>query len=375
MCVSHDSPNVIMTKTAETAFTPTGFVYKSTILPEATKKDHKKLGLSNDDVITLFREMFLQRRFEERAAQMYQKGKFGGFLHLYIGQEAISSATNYVLQPDDDIITAYRDHGLGLVRGISAKAGMAELFGKGAGCSQGKGGSMHFFNAEQHFWGGHGIVGAHIPVGAGLAFANKYLNNGRISISFFGDGAVDQGAMHEALNLAQLWKLPAIFVVENNGYSMGTAVARHTATEIYKRALAYDMKHAVVNGMDLFSMIDALQEISKDVRENSIPYFIEIRTYRYKGHSMSDPGNYRTKEELDEFRQIDPIERLKTYMLDKKIIKQDEIDAIMDEVNAEVLEAVEFADSSDFPDPDTLYDHIFTGEQHIHDHKKTTFLD
>ena len=223
-----------------------------------------------------------------------------------------------LLKPEDDIITAYRDHGFGLVRGISARAGMAELFGKGTGCSKGKGGSMHFFNAEQHFWGGHGIVGAHIPVGAGLAFANKYLKNDRISISFFGDGAVDQGALHEAFNLAQLWKLPAIFVVENNGYSMGTAVQRHTATEIYKRALAYDMKYDVVNGMDLLSMIDKLQEVSRDVRENSIPYFLEIRTYRYKGHSMSDPGNYRTKEELDEFKQIDPIERLKTYMVDKK---------------------------------------------------------
>jgi pyruvate dehydrogenase E1 component alpha subunit len=359
-----------MTKKSEQAFTPTGFVYKSTILPEATKKDHKKLGLTNDDVIALFREMFLQRRFEERAAQMYQKGKFGGFLHLYIGQEAISSGTNFVLQPDDDIITAYRDHGFGLVRGISAKAGMAELFGKATGCSSGKGGSMHFFNAEQHFWGGHGIVGAHIPVGAGMAFANKYLGNGRVSICFFGDGAVDQGALHEAFNLAQLWKLPVIFVVENNGYSMGTAVQRHTATEIYKRAHAYDMANGIVNGMDLFSIIDKMQEISTYVRENSLPYFLEIRTYRYKGHSMSDPGNYRTKEELDEFRQIDPIERLKTYMLDKKLITQKAMDSIMDEVNQEVMDSIDFAEESPFPEPSELYQHVFSGEGNIlHDTK------
>lgn len=359
-----------MTKKAEKAFTPTGFVYKSTTLPEATKKDHKKLGLNKVDLMHLFREMYLQRRFEERAAQMYQKGKFGGFLHLYIGQEAISSATNHVLQDDDDIITAYRDHGFGLVRGISSNAGMAELFGKATGCSKGKGGSMHFFNAERHFWGGHGIVGAHIPVGAGLAFANKYLDNGRISICFFGDGAVDQGALHEAFNLAQLWKLPVIFVVENNGYSMGTAVERHTATEIYKRALAYDMKHAIVNGMDLFSMIDTLQKVSKDVRENSVPYFLEVRTYRYRGHSMSDPGNYRTKEELEEFRNMDPIERLKSYIIDKKVAKKDEIDKIVEEVEAEVLEAVDFAEESPFPDASELYDHVFSGDDFVyHDHK------
>lgn len=359
-----------MTKKADKSFTPTGFVYKSTDLPEATKKDHKKLGLSKDDLLHLFREMYLVRRFEERAAQMYQKGKFGGFLHLYIGQEALSSGVNHVLHPDDDIITAYRDHGWGLVRGISAKAGMAEMFGKATGCSKGKGGSMHFFNAERHFWGGHGIVGAHIPVAAGLAFANKYTDNNRISTCFFGDGAVDQGALHEAFNLAQLWKLPVLFVVENNGYSMGTSVQRHTATEIYKRALGYDMKHAVVNGMDLFSVIDKMQEVVKDIRENSVPWFLEIRTYRYRGHSMSDPGNYRTKEELEEFKNNDPIERLKTYILDKKITKQSDLDNIMDEVESEVLEAIEFAESSPFPDPTELYDHVFSGDDFIyHDHK------
>lgn len=359
-----------MSKSAATSFTPTGFVYKSTDLPAVTKKDHKKLGLSTEDVMHLFREMYLQRRFEERAAQMYQKGKFGGFLHLYIGQEAVSSGVNQVLQPDDDIITAYRDHGWGLVRGISAKAAMAELFGKVTGCSRGKGGSMHYFNAEGHFWGGHGIVGAHIPVAAGLAFANKYQGNGRIATGFFGDGAVDQGALHEAFNLAQLWKLPVLFVVENNGYSMGTAANRHTATDIYKRALGYDMKHAVVNGMDLFSVIDKLQEVVADIRENSNPWFLEIRTYRYRGHSMSDPGNYRTKEELEEFRNTDPIERLKSYILDKKLAKQADIDSLMDEVEKEVLEAVDFADESSFPDPSELYEHIFSGDELvIHDHK------
>jgi len=344
---------------SNTVFTPSGTFYKTTDLPEATKKDHKKLGLSEEQVLFLFREMYLVRRFEERAAQQYQKGKFGGFLHLYIGQEALSSGVAHVLEPEDDIITAYRDHGWGLVRGIDAKTGMAELFGKATGSSRGKGGSMHFFKADHHMWGGHGIVGAHIPVAAGLAFANKYNNNGKISTCFFGDGAVDQGALHEAFNLAQLWKLPVIFVVENNGYSMGTAVARHTATDIWKRALAYDMKHRIVNGMDLFSVIDAFQEIAKDVRDNSIPYFVELRTYRYRGHSMSDPGNYRTREEMDDFRDTDPIERLKTYILKKKIATEESVQAIMDDVEKEVLEAVDFADASPYPDPSELYDHVF----------------
>lgn len=344
---------------SNTAFTPSGIFYKTTDLPEATKKDHKKLGLSEEQVLFMFREMYLVRRFEERAAQQYQKGKFGGFLHLYIGQEASSSGVAHVIEPEDDIITAYRDHGWGLVRGIDAKTGMAELFGKATGSSRGKGGSMHFFKADHHMWGGHGIVGAHIPVAAGLAFANKYNNNGKISTCFFGDGAVDQGALHEAFNLAQLWKLPVIFVVENNGYSMGTAVARHTATDIWKRALAYDMKHRIVNGMDLFSVIDAFQEIAKDVRDNSIPYFVELRTYRYRGHSMSDPGNYRTKEEMDDFRDTDPIERLKTYILKKKIATEESVQAIMDDVEKEVLEAVDFADASPYPDPSELYDHVF----------------
>ncbi len=344
---------------SNTVFTPTGVIYKSTDLPKATTQDHKKLGLSEEQVIHLFKEMYLQRRFEERAAQQYQKGKFGGFLHLYIGQEAVSSGVNMALQPNDDIISAYRSHGWGLVRGVSPRAAMAELFGKATGCSKGKGGSMHFFNAEGHFWGGHGIVGAHIPVGAGMAFANKYLNNGRIAAAFFGDGAVDQGALHEAFNLAQLWSLPTLFVVENNGYSMGTAVNRHTATDIYKRALAYDMDHAIVNGMDVFSVYEKVTEIARKIRETNKPCFLEVRTYRYRGHSMSDPGNYRTKEEMDEFRETDPIERLKSYMLKKKVATEAQIATWSEEIEAQVLDAVEFAEQSPFPDPAALYQDVY----------------
>lgn len=353
-------------KSAEINFAPKGIgdeksgaVQKGVDLPPATKKSHKDLGLSAKKLKDMYEQMYLQRRFEERAMQQYQKGKFGGFLHLYIGQEAVSTGTVFALNENDDIITAYRDHGWGLCRGITANEGMAELFGKGTGSSRGKGGSMHFAKVDHHFWGGYGIVGGHIPIGAGLAFTNKYEQNGRISTCFFGDGAVDQGALHETFNIAQLWKLPAIFVVENNGYSMGTAARRHTVAEIVDRAKGYGMKSAVINGMDVFSVYEKMKEIAEDVRKNSEPWFVEIRTYRYRGHSMSDPQKYRTKEELDEYQKIDPIERLKTYLLDNDIVKESALKKIDDKVEQEVLDAVEFADNSDFPKEEELYEDMF----------------
>lgn len=351
-----------MAKKADEGFTPTGKVYKSTTLPKPTTKNHKDLGIKDEQLPEIFRNMFLQRRFEERAAQMYQKGKFGGFLHLYIGQEAVSASTVHVLNDDDDIISAYRVHGLALARGTSPGACMAELFGKVTGCSKGKGGSMHFFDVEKHFWGGHAIVGAHIPLGAGLAMANKYQGNGRIAICFFGDGAVDQGSLNETFNMAQLWKLPVIFVVENNGYSMGTAVERHSAGQLHKRGEAYGMKNGVANGMDFFSMVETLSEIVKEVRETNEPYFLEVKTYRYRGHSMSDPGNYRTKDELEEFRSFDPIERLKTYMLENKLVSEEEVKSIEDEINKEVLDAIDFAEESEFPPASDLYEHVYVQE-------------
>lgn len=336
-------------------FTPTGVYYKTTELPKVTKKKHKDLGISDEEMISMFRLMYLQRRFEERAAQMYQKGKFGGFCHLYIGQEAVSTASSHVLQDDDDIISGYRIHGPALARGITPRECMAELFGKVTGCARGKGGSMHFFDTSKHFWGGHGIVGGQIPIGAGLAFANKYNNNGRIAVSYFGDGAVDQGALNESFNMAQLWKLPVLFVVENNGYSMGTAVGRHSAGELYKRAEAYGMKNAVVNGLDLLTMIEKLQEVVKDIRENSNPWFLEVRTYRYRGHSMSDPQKYRGKDEMDEFKTLDPVERVKEYILKYKLADEDQLKSIEDEVNEEVMDSIKFAEESPFPEMDDLY--------------------
>lgn len=336
-----------------------GAVQKGVDLPPATKKKHKALGLTNKDLLAMYEQMYMQRRFEERAMQQYQRGKYGGFLHVYNGQEAISTGTTFAINDDDDIITGYRDHGWGICRGITAAEGMAELFGKATGCSRGKGGSMHFAKVENHFWGGYGIVGGHIPLGAGFAFANKYNQNNRLSFSFFGDGAVDQGVLHETLNMAQLWKLPAVFVVENNGYSMGTAARRHTVNEIVDRAKAYGMKSAVINGMDVFSVYEKMKEIADDVRKNSEPWFVEIRTYRYRGHSMSDPQYYRTKEELEEYHGYDPIERLKTYILDNKIAKEDALTVINEKVEQELLEAIEFADNSDFPKEEELYEDMF----------------
>ena len=340
-----------------------GVVQKGVDLPPATKKKHKELGLSKADLLAMYEQMYLQRRFEERAMQQYQKGKFGGFLHLYIGQEAISTGTVFAFHDKDDIITGYRDHGWGLCRGISANEGMAELFGKATGCSKGKGGSMHFANAKEHFWGGYGIVGGHIPIGAGFAFANKYKDTGNISATFFGDGAVDQGALHESMNMAQLWKLPVLFVIENNGYSMGTAAKRHTVAEIVDRAKGYGMKSAVINGMDVFSVYEKMKEIADDVRANSEPYFVEIRTYRYRGHSMSDPQKYRTKEELEQYQKIDPILRLKDYLLSNKLAEEAALKEIEHKIEQVVLDSVTFADESPFPEIHEMYDDMFVEDE------------
>ncbi|MDR8390864.1 pyruvate dehydrogenase (acetyl-transferring) E1 component subunit alpha [Aliifodinibius sp. S!AR15-10] len=358
-------------KNKEITFTPSGTgirtngqIVRSTELPSPTRKKHKSLGLSEQDVVDMFEQMYLQRRFEERAMQMYQKGKFGGFLHLYMGQEAVSTGTVYALNDDDDIITAYRDHGWGLCRGVSPKEGMAELYGKVTGCSKGKGGSMHFANVENNFWGGYGIVGGHIPIGGGIAFANKYRDTGRVTACFLGDGAVDQGVLHETLNMSKLWGLPCIYAVENNGYAMGTAVHRHTVGEIHERAKAYDMKSAVINGMDVFTVYENMKEIAKSSRENSEPWFVEIRTYRYRGHSMSDPMKYRTKEELKEYEELDPIERIKSYILDNDLADQEKLDEIQEDIEQRVLDAIDFAEESDFPEEEHLYKDVFVEDDY-----------
>lgn len=358
-------------KEKEISFTPRGTgirtdgeVVRSTELPSPTRKKHSTLGLSDEQVIEMFDQMYLQRRFEERAMQMYQKGKFGGFLHLYMGQEAVSTGTAYALEDDDDIITAYRDHGWGVVRGVTPEEGMAELYGKVTGCSRGKGGSMHFANVDEHFWGGYGIVGGHIPLGAGIALANKYRQTGRVTACFLGDGAVDQGAFHETLNMSQLWGLPCLFAIENNGYAMGTAVHRHSVGELHERAEGYGMKSDVINGMDVFTVYEKIKEIAEDIRENSEPWLLEIRTYRYRGHSMSDPMNYRTKDELKEYEEMDPIERLRQYILEKDLADEEKLEEIEEAVDQKVLEAIDFAEESDFPDEEDLFRDVFVEDDY-----------
>ncbi|NNF59305.1 MAG: pyruvate dehydrogenase (acetyl-transferring) E1 component subunit alpha [Rhodothermaceae bacterium] len=325
---------------------------------------HESLGLEAETLLAMYRSMMLQRRFEERAAQMYGRQKISGFLHLYIGQEAVSVGSVWATRPDDPIITAYRDHGLALARGMSSKAGMAELFGKIDGCSRGKGGSMHFFDVEKSFYGGHGIVGGQIPVGVGMAFALKYKETGGCALTYFGDGAINQGAFHEAANLAALYELPVLLVVENNEYAMGTAVHRATAEpDLYKQAYAYGMTGAIVDGMDVFEVYHAMKELADEARAGK-PALVEIRTYRYRGHSMSDPQKYRTKEELEQKKDEDPILVFKAYLLENDIATNEQLDALDEEVKAEVMEAVEFAENSPFPPLETMYEDIYTQEDY-----------
>ncbi|WP_457651382.1 pyruvate dehydrogenase (acetyl-transferring) E1 component subunit alpha [Rhodocaloribacter sp.] len=322
---------------------------------------HEDVGLSEERVLAMFRNMLLQRRFEERAAQMYGKQKIGGFLHLYIGQEAVSTgAVNAIRIGHDSVITAYRDHGHALALGMTADECMAELFGRIDGCSRGKGGSMHFFSAKHRFFGGHGIVGAHVPVGTGIAFAHKYQADDGVCLTFFGDGAVGQGAIHEASNLAALYELPVVFIVENNQYAMGTATTRAFAETMFiKHALSYHMEASLVNGMDVFAVCKAVQDHVAMARDFK-PSLLEVRTYRYRGHSMSDPGKYRTKEELERKKHEDPILRLKMYILEHKMADLDALDAMDEEVKEEVRRSVEFAENSPFPPLESIYEDVYT---------------
>lgn len=323
---------------------------------------HESVGLSVETVLEMYRNMLLQRRFEERAAQAYGRQKIAGFLHLYIGQEGVSTGAVWGTRPTDPIITAYRDHGLALARGLSANAGMAELYGRIDGCSRGKGGSMHFFDVERHFYGGHGIVGGQIPVGVGMAFACKYLENEGCSLTFFGDGAINQGAFHEAANLAALYELPALLICENNEYAMGTSVSRSTAeTDLYKQAYAYGMTGALVDGMDLFTVYHAIRELADEARKGH-PALVEVRTYRYRGHSMSDPQKYRTKEELEAKKNEDPIVRTKQYILEHGLADEKAVDALDDSVKEEINAAVEFAEKSPVPPVETMFEDVYASE-------------
>jgi pyruvate dehydrogenase E1 component alpha subunit len=305
--------------------------------------------------------MLLVRRFEEKTAECYALGKIGGFCHLYIGQEAVGVGTLTALRDEDYVICSYREHGQALIRGIPPGAVMAELFGKATGCSGGKGGSMHLFDASRHFMGGHGIVGGHIPLAAGLAFAAKYRGTEQVCVCFFGEAAVNIGAFHEALNMASVWKLPVIFVCENNRYGMGTAFERVAAvTDVVEHACSYDMAAEMVNGMDVLAVHEATKRAAERARKGGHPTLLEVRTYRFMGHSMSDPlhGVYRTKEEVEEQKKKDPITQLAHKLKDDGVMDQAAIDALDAEIHAEVEAAVKFADESPEPAPDALTMHV-----------------
>ena len=309
----------------------------------------------------LLHSMLLQRRFEERCAEAYAIGKIGGFCHLYIGQEAVSTGANSVLRPDDYVITTYRDHGQALARGMTPRAVMAELFGRSDGCARGKGGSMHMFDRSLNFLGGHGIVGGHIPIATGVAFAIKYRGGDQVIACFFGEAAINNGAFHEAANMAALWKLPVIYVIENNRYGMGTAIERASAiNDIYERAASYDMPRDVCDGQDVFAVRDAISRAVQRARTESVPTLLEVRTYRFMGHSMSDAvsGTYRTKDELDEYLKRDPIALLRARMQTAGEITEDEVVALDTRIKAIVQDAWDFADASPELPLEALYEDV-----------------
>jgi pyruvate dehydrogenase E1 component alpha subunit len=319
--------------------------------------NNKRYDASDEELLKLYEQMVLIRRFEEKAGQLYGLGLIGGFCHLYIGQEAVAVGLQSALnEGHDSVITGYRDHGHMLAYGIDPKSIMAELTGRAAGISRGKGGSMHMFSTEHKFYGGHGIVGAQVPLGAGLAFAHKYRNDGGVCMSYFGDGASNQGQVYETFNMAALWKLPIIFVIENNGYAMGTAVKRGSAeTEFYRRGTAFRIPGMDVNGMDVLEVRQAAEVALEFVRGGNGPVLMELNTYRYRGHSMSDPAKYRSREEVTEMREKhDPIEAAKVELM-KRGVTEDRIKEIDKKIRQVVAEAADFAESSPEPELPELY--------------------
>ena len=327
----------------------------------AAKKPAKKTNVSGDELKKYYREMLLIRRFEEKAGQLYGMGLIGGFCHLYIGQEAVVVGLEAAAEEGDKRITSYRDHGHMLACGMDAKGVMAELTGREGGYSKGKGGSMHMFSKEKHFYGGHGIVGAQVPIGAGLAFADKYKANGRVTFTYFGDGAANQGQVYETFNMAALWDLPVIFVIENNQYAMGTAQTRSTSTkDIFHRGEAFGIPGEMVDGMDVLAVKDAGERAVAHCRKGKGPYILEVKTYRYRGHSMSDPAKYRTREEVQKMREErDAIEHVRAMILEGKHANEDELKAIDKEIKAIVNESADFAKESPLPAVEELWTDIY----------------
>ena len=327
------------------------------------QKAQQKYRIEDLDRETLFKllhQMILIRRFEEKCAESYSLGKIGGFCHLYIGQEAVAVGALSALRPDDYVLTSYRDHGHALVKGTSPDEVMAELYGKASGCSSGKGGSMHLFDADTNFLGGHAIVGGQIPLATGVAFASKYKGTDQATLCFFGEAAVNQGAFHESLNLAQLWKLPCIYICENNQYGMGTSLDRAMSLQdVSKKALAYEMASEFVDGMDVLAVREAVLRAVERARRDYLPTLLEVRTYRFMGHSMSDPGNYRTRAEIEKHQERDPVKLFTASLKEKGILDDDHLAGIEKEVREQVDHAARFADESPEPDPAELYTHVY----------------
>lgn len=324
-------------------------------------KTAKKANVNADELKRFYHDMQLIRRFEEKAGQLYGMGLIGGFCHLYIGQEAVVVGIESKLRQDDSVVTSYRDHGHMLAKGMDPNEIMAELTGRAGGSSRGKGGSMHMFSKEQNFYGGHGIVGAQIPVGAGLAFANKYNGEDTVSVAYMGDGACNQGQVYETFNMASLWKLPVIFVIENNNYGMGTSIERSCANSenFYQRGMGHGIPGMVVDGMDVMAVAESAEIAVQHCRDGKGPYLLEVKTYRYRGHSMSDPAKYRSKEEVDDMKQNrDPIQHVKTMLLDGGYATEEDIKAMDKDIKEIVNTSAKFAQESPEPDESQLWTDI-----------------
>jgi pyruvate dehydrogenase E1 component alpha subunit len=330
---------------------------------EAKERQKTRLtntGLKMDELVEIYRQMLLIRRFEEKSAEVYVAGKIGGFCHLYIGQEAVGVGAISAIRKDDYVLGSYREHGLALAKGMSARSIMAELFGKATGCSKGKGGSMHMFDKKLGFLGGHAIVGGQIPLATGTAFATKYQGTDQVTLCFFGEAAVNQGAFHESLNMAQLWKLPCIYICENNQYGMGTSLKRAMSlSDIAEKGCAYQMVSEFVDGMDVLAVRNATKRAVERARKDYLPTLLEIRTYRFMGHSMSDPGNYRTRAEIEKYQERDPIKLFLASLLEEKIVDNKTLDEIDRSVREEVEDAVRFAEESPLPEESELYTDVY----------------
>ena len=321
----------------------------------SSESDRDRMRVTREEALALFRKMSQIRRFEERAEEAYGRGMIGGFLHLYIGEEAIAVGALAGLEPEDDVITHYRDHGYVLARGVDPKRVMAELYGKSTGLGKGKGGSMHLADVSRHLWGGYAVVGGHVPLAAGLALAHQYRNLPRVVSCFLGDGATNIGTFFSSLNMAALWKLPLVVIVENNRYGMGTAVKRASAVEdIYRKASAFNIPAVRIDGNDVLAVRDAVRDMARTARAGGGPQMIEAMTYRFRGHSMGDPQRYRSREEVEAAKAADPIDRWRRYILERNLAEEEELERVIGEIETELEEAVRFAEESPAPEPAEL---------------------